>query len=286
MKTLKLGELEVQGIYGFLRSLQPALRSYSMLAPVVLWDGISWRRSVYPEYKSNRDKEPETKAEIEYQRLKNSLRQQRPYIAKALRLLGVPQMIASNLEADDLAGILVRRYRAQGKRALMMTGDKDWIQLVGPGVGWLDPVNNVRITEKVIAEKLGVKNGQAWLEVKALMGDPSDAIPGVGGIGEKGAKDLVNAYGSVTSFINQYQLEKLEVPKKFKDLAEQIEKQDAFHRNLKLMDLSAAPVPENLKLNKGQFDEEKVREMFEELSFRSILMSFEDWCEPFRSLAS
>lgn len=287
-RKLHAGALETQGIYGFLRAIRAAIAAYPMLTPVVLWDGRSWRYDAFPAYKAKREKAPETKSEQMLADNRASMKEQKPYIRRGLLSLGVTQMVALNLEADDLAGLLVRRYQPQGRKVLLLSGDKDWIQLVGPGVGWMDPINDIRITASTIEAKLGVKTARQWLDVKALMGDSSDEIPGVGGIGEKGAKELVTTYGSVTSFLNQAVDGSLpELPKKFRDFAESPEKQEIFHRNLKLMDLASPniPAPLGLKVEKGALALDDFAGLCEELIFNSIISNLNTWCEPFEKAA-
>lgn len=287
-RKLHAGEMETQGIYGFLRAIRAAVANYPMLKPIVLWDGHSWRYDAFPAYKAKREKTPETKSEQAMADNRASMREQKPFIRRGLQNLGIAQMVALNLEADDLAGLLVRRYQPQGKKVLLISGDKDWIQLIGPGVGWMDPINDVRITASKLEEKLGVKTPRQWLEVKALMGDSSDEIPGVGGIGEKGAKELVMIYGSVTSFLNQAMDGSLpELPKKFRDFAESTEKQEIFHRNMKLMDLASPdiPAPLGLKVDQGALNVDEFAGFCEELIFNSIISDLNNWCEPFEKAA-
>lgn len=287
-RKLHAGALETQGIYGFLRAVRAAIAAYPMLKPIVLWDGRSWRYEAFPGYKAKREKPPETKSKQLMADNRQSMKEQKPYIRRGLLSLGVTQMVALNLEADDLAGILVRRFQPQGKKILLLSGDKDWIQLVGPGVGWMDPINDIRITTSSIEEKLGVKTARQWLDVKALMGDSSDEIPGVGGIGDKGAKELVTSFGSVASFLNQAMDGSLpELPKKFRDFAESPEKQEIFYRNLKLMDLSSPeiPAPLGLKVEKGELALDDFAGLCEELIFHSIVSNLNNWCEPFEKAA-
>jgi len=285
-RKLHAGMLETQGVYGFLRAIRAAVMAYPMLKPILLWDGRSWRYDAFPAYKAKREKPPETKSEQAMADNRASMREQKPFIRRALLSLGVTQMVALNLEADDLAGILTRRYPPQGKKVLLLSGDKDWIQLIGKGVGWMDPINDLRITVSTLEEKLGVKTPRQWLEVKALMGDSSDEIPGVGGIGDKGAKELIATYGSVTSFLNQAMDGSLpDLPKKFRDFAESPEKQEIFHRNMKLMDLASPeiPAPLGLKIEKGALNIDAFAGLCEELAFNSIISNLNAWTEPFEN---
>jgi 5'-3' exonuclease len=288
MKPLKNGDMHVQAIFGFLNTLRPVTAAFAMLSPVVLWDGRSWRYDAFPEYKGKRNKPPETKHEKEQAEKRQWLKPQIPEIRRGLKALGIAQMVAMNLEADDLAGLLVRRYQPQGRKIMLMTGDKDWCQLIGPGVGWWDRIRDTKITMKSLKEHLGVDTPRQWLEVKALMGDTSDDIPGVGGIGDKGAVELVTTYGSVESFKNQYLDGTItKVPKKFADLVGNEDKLITFGRNLELMDLNhpKIPQPQDLRVTKGAFDKESFAGFCEDHAFKSILTRIDEWCEPFTRVA-
>lgn len=300
-KPLNVGPLPTQAIYGFLRTLQPMIASFPMLTPMVLWEGRSWRYDVFPEYKASRNKEPKTKTEKQQAALKAQLKTQMPFIKAGLRHLGVRQVMAINYEADDLAGMMVDR--AAGKNILLVTGDRDWVQLVRPKVAWMDPIQGLRITPETISDKLGyrrkdgtwvgVKSAKAWLEIKALMGDTSDCIPGVGGIGENGAIDFIHEYGSVANFMNQVIDKTIDVSKlhkKYRLLAEDAEKTFAYQRNMELMNLDVReqkrPEPLGLTVDKGEFNKAAFRKFCEKLAFNSITGRFDEWCEPFATTAT
>lgn len=283
-KPLSVGELPTQAIYGVLRSLRLAVSTFPQLKPICLHDGRSWRHDAFAGYKASRVKPPSTAAEHKTAAARAQIKPQMPYIRKAFSLLGVTQISTLNLEADDLAGLMVRRAAGKAK-IVLLTADKDWVQLVGPSVMWFDPIHDIRITPASIEERLGVRTARAFLEVKALMGDPSDDIPGVGGIGDKGARELVNAYGSVTDFLNRAIEEPgLNLPKKFADLASSNEKQDAFLRNLRLMDLNhgSIPAPKDLRVDHGALDQDAFGEFCSDLLFRSISRDLAGWLQPFR----
>lgn len=283
MRPLVVGDMQVHAIYGALRAIRMTVSHYPQLQPLVLHDGVSWRKSFYEGYKATRA-EVKTKADEKKVADRKSYHSQRVYIVKALTMLGVRQISASNLEADDLASLIVRKLAPKGRRCLLITSDRDWLQLVQPNVAWFDPMNNVKVTDATFTEKTGVASRAAFLEAKALQGDPSDEIPGVGGIGEKGAVDFVNTYGSVANFLNQYTDGTLkDVPKKYLALAESDEKQAIFRRNMRLMDLNdpSIPAPYNYRLIHKPMDKEALRELFEELAFRSMLKDLDGWCEPF-----
>ena len=283
-KKLTVHDMEVQALYNFLRTMRAVSAKFALYTPIVLWDGTSWRKKYFTDYKASRTKEAKSKHEIAREQERAALKKQMPLIRKALNTLGVRQVIALNLEADDLAGILVRRYEEQGKRCLMISGDKDWAQLVSETTTWLDPIRGTRITLANYEEILGVKTPYEFIQVKALMGDSSDNIPGVGGIGEVGAKELINTYGSVNSFISQLLDGTLKkVPKKFSDFANDETKMINFGRNMNLVDLNSQgiPAPFGLKVYKEQLDKEAFREFCEAYAFQSILKSLDAFCEAF-----
>lgn len=282
-RPLVVGDMQVHAIYGVLRSVRMIVSNFSVYEPIVLYDGVSWRKSFYEGYKANRN-EVRTKADERKIADRKSYHRQRPYITKALLHLGVRQASASNLEADDLAALMVRKLAPTGRRVLLVTADRDWLQLVRHGVSWFDPINNLKITNSTFTEKTGFANTRALLEAKALSGDTADEIPGVGAIGEKGAAELLAAFGSVGSFLNQYADGTLtDVPSKYKSFAESDEKQIAFRRNMQLMDLNDPRIPEpyNYKLIHRPMNKPALEELFEELAFRSILKDLDSWCEPF-----
>lgn len=277
---LNVGGMETQAIYGVLRVLQriAAVHGHA-LRPIALWDGRSWRKDVYTEYKANRD------ANDKMTRLRDGYKVQRPFITKGLKLLGFWQMIASNMEADDLAGILVRRFSNEGKKVVLISGDRDWQQLVGPSVTWHDPIRDIRLDTSNFAEVTGFPNPQAFLQGKALQGDAGDNIPGVGGIGEKGAKDLIAKVGFVQSFLDAPLLPG--TPKKFADFhSNATGGHEKFARNMRLMNLlpSDPPIPKDLKLLKGELDAAGFEEFCNELAFKSITSNLEGWLQPLRNM--
>jgi 5'-3' exonuclease len=285
-KPLSIGEIQVQSIYGMLKAIRSQIAGFQDYQPVVLWDGASWRKLMFAEYKENRDRK-ETKNEIRMQEMKDAYKKQVPYIKKALRFLGIPQVWSLNMEADDLGAILTDRYTKTGSRVILLTGDKDWLQLVGPGVVWKDFANDRLVTQKTFAEFTGVKTVREFVEVKALCGDQGDNVAGVGGIGEKGAIEFINQYGSVANFTNGVILDKTislkGVPKKYRNLVEDEDKAITFSRNLALVDLrtTVRPAPQALEVDKGTPDAEKFRQFCEILLFKSFLKDFDEWISVF-----
>lgn len=286
MQPLSIGSMQVQAIYGFLRILRGHVSKYSFATPIVLWDGMSWRKTKFAGYKEARDKN-DTKHEIAKQESKKSYNAQRPYIEKALSYLGVTQVKAHNMEADDLAAILTNLYHAQGHKVTLLTEDGDWLQLIRDGVTVERPRTKDRVTIANFEEITGCKTTEAFVQMKGLMGDSGDSVPGVGGVGEKRALEFVNEYGTFNNFLNMVTLEKSidlkTLPKWKRDLVEDENKAIAFDFGMMLMDLNttARPAPEHMTIFRGEPSAENLHKMCELLLFKSITDSFETWISAF-----
>jgi len=288
LKPLNVGKMQVQAIYGFLRYLQELTGQHYHYMPFVLWDGYSWRHKIYPDYKANR-KQAETPAQIKAQIARAEYKKQAPIIKKALRLLGVPQAFSINMEADDLAAIFTDYYRSQGRRILLVTGDGDWLQLLGENVAMKDLHKKQILKITDFKQITGVDAPSQFVEMKALMGDAGDNIKGVGGIGKQGAIEFLNTYGSYKDFTNLALLDKSfdlnELPKKFRALIENEDKAFIFRQNLELVDLrtQVRPIPEQLDINRDLPNKDKFRRFCELLQFNSFLKNFDDWIAVFPS---
>lgn len=286
-QTAKLvaGRQETQAVFGFLRTLNAMLMRYAAFQPIVLWDGRSWRKDVFSAYKAHRDANPKQAA------MRDGYKAQKPMIIRALRNLGVWQMMCPNFEADDLAGAMVRLAVSQGRRVSMITGDHDWLQLVGDLVTWVDPIRDQVVTPKNFVEFTGYATTRAFLEGKALQGDAGDLGPGsgVGGIGEKGALELITKYGSVADFLLNAPAEIAfgrKMPKKWIDFAANTTGgHTIFERNMALMDLNPTvmPSPEKINLWRGEYNEEQFIDLCAELAFKTILKDLARFTAPFRN---
>ncbi|SSI71562.1 5'-3' exonuclease H3TH domain-containing protein [Acinetobacter baumannii] len=191
------GSMQTQAVFSFIKTMRELRQRYPHAGMVVLWDGrAEWRFEREPSYKSNRKCDPRMQQEHD------AYKAQCPFIKRALKALGIKQMTSAIHEADDLAGILVQRFASDpNNRILLITGDRDWLQLVKPNVSWRDPRDESRFIHWAnFYEKTGFKSPVAFLQGKALQGDSSDCISGVGGIGEATAIKILAEYGSVNEF--------------------------------------------------------------------------------------
>ncbi len=289
---LTAGDMQTQAAFHFVKSMRTLVLMYPAYTPLVLWDRpATWRYDLHPDYKSNRKDDPKKIERREH------YKKQRPYIQKAVCALGLTQMAAEGHEADDLAGLLNRKAIERGHKVLLTTGDGDWMQLVGKGTIWFDPIRDKICTIDNFAEMTGYATTAQFLDGKALQGDGSDTIPGIGGIGEKGAPEFLMQYESVENFFKLADEGKLpeKLPAPLKRLAENtapnpskkygvmLPARDAYYRNMKLMDLRNVQSPSDAirKTVKGTFNKDKFAEICEELAFHSILRTFDSWIKPF-----
>ena len=163
--------------------------------------GTSFREERYPEYKSTREKLDES-LQADFDRAVER-------ISELLAVLRIPLVAIPGYEADDVIGTLAQAGAAGGLRSVIVSGDKDFYQLIGPGIVLLNPgrggpaaVDEVWVDESNAAERLGVPPSQV-VDYLALVGDSSDNIPGVKGIGEKGAQKLLAEYGSLDTILDR-----------------------------------------------------------------------------------
>ncbi|MDC9581911.1 5'-3' exonuclease H3TH domain-containing protein [Xenorhabdus sp. PR6a] len=284
--TLKVGDMETQAIYNTLRSVK-RLASIQKARVVILWDGKTVKRNaIYADYKK-REPNPDMEA------MKEKFKLQRPYIQKAFSYLGVEQFIAEDGEADDLAGLLVSTEKDKYEHIYLLSGDGDYKQLVDENVSFINQRNDSILRLDKFFEDTGYHTPLAFIQGKALQGDTSDTIPGVGGIGEKGAKEFLAEYGSVAEIrrvvLSGEELMKSRSCKAFEKLSrnEFNEKQgmgmiDIFKRNLQLMMLRGCPLkPDTITPIPMEYDPEKLRQLMLELNFQTILEDLEVFLTPF-----
>lgn len=186
------GGMYTNAIYGFMNILLKLEQSEKPDEIAIAFDlkAPTFRHEMFNGYKAKRKGMPE------------ELAAQMPVLKELLELLGYCQVSREGYEADDILGTLARAAKARGEECLLATGDRDSLQLVAPGVTVLLTTTQFGkgetavMDEAAIMEKYGVTPKQL-IETKALMGDASDNIPGVPGIGEKSAFALIQKFGSV-----------------------------------------------------------------------------------------
>ena len=175
--------LPVNAIYGFLSMMIKLLKEEKPEYLVFCYDRKepSFRKDMYSEYKANRTEMPE------------ELGVQIPYIKKLGELLGVPAFEIPQYEADDIIGTLTKIAADQKFEVIIVSGDKDFGQLIRPHVYLYDTMKEIRYDVPAVKEKWGIRPDQ-FLDYLALVGDTSDNIPGVQGVGPKGAIKLLEQF--------------------------------------------------------------------------------------------
>ena len=189
LTSSKTGEI-VNAVYGFANTLLKVLSDLGATHWAVAFDypAPTFRHKLYDGYKAQRPPTPE------------ELIGQMGRIRELVTALGMPSFEVEGYEADDILGALSRQAHENGIEAAILSGDRDLLQLVGPGVKVLLPGRNfsdaVSYDESAVASKFGV-TPQQFADYKAFVGDTSDNIPGVAGIGEKTAVNLLKQFGSM-----------------------------------------------------------------------------------------
>jgi DNA polymerase-1 len=248
-------------VYGFVRKFLSILREYKPDYAVVAFDaGDTWRHSEFPSYKATRDSMP------------SEMRTQMERIVEFLNTFGVPVVTYENFEADDIIGTMAHKAAEQDVDVLILTGDRDMFQLISDRVrvlytkGGPSP-ETVIYGLPELRERYSLSPEQ-FVDLKALIGDTSDNIPGVSGVGEKTAIKFLNDFGTVDKLYES--LDQISGPKTRQNL------EDAradVERNRRLMsittdlDLNFDPV----KCQIGEYDQQAVLRFFNMMEFRSLI---------------
>lgn len=280
---LSANGIPTQAIIGCIKSARELVIGTPGAVNTWLWDGkAQWRYDIHPDYKSKRNL-PDPRRDAN----RAAFNVQRPLIWKALSLLGIRQMMAMHDEADDLAGLITRNAkRADPECELeLVSGDGDWIQLVRKGVTVRDLNDDAKVYRlDNLMNKTGYRTPYGYLEGKCLQGDGSDDIPGVGGIGEKGAPLFIAEFGGVRQFWNAVDNGTFKPKKKAHINLASAEGRQAFKRNLQIMQLISPRTPPraDIKFDPGKLDEKAFLEFCQDHSFLSIQKDFEGFIAPFR----
>ncbi len=178
----------ISAVFGFFRTLLSLLDKRETTRLAVMMDSKTptFRHEMFPAYKATRDKSPD------------ELHEQIPLIEELLELMGIPSFRVDGFEADDLMGTLAMRAKREGRPCFIVSGDKDLLQFVEEGVGVIKPEkgNLVEMDSAAVHKVWGVKPGQI-VDYLSLVGDSSDNVPGVAGVGAKGAVRLLNTYDNL-----------------------------------------------------------------------------------------
>lgn len=252
--------LQTNAIRGAISAIQKLMRRVQPTHMAVIFDTPepTFRHVLSPIYKGDRPSMPE------------ELSQQIPYLHALIRALGIPLHTLPGAEADDIIGTLAKRAEKAGHQVLISTGDKDMAQLVTDKVTLEDSFKDKPMDVDGVIEKFGVRPDQI-IDYLTLMGDASDGIRGVPGVGAKTAAKLLNEYGTIAGILENVDNIKGKVGQSLKDNVEGI----ALDHQLAsiVIDLDLSLSYDDLKLCEP--DVEALRNLYTELEFRNQLQSLD-----------
>ncbi|HVM90787.1 MAG TPA: DNA polymerase I [Verrucomicrobiae bacterium] len=255
--------LVVNCVYGMLMSVLKLIQEQKPDAFVACWDteAPTFRHEAYEAYKANRvQKEDELYAQI-------------PWIKEGFEALGIPSYALDGYEADDLIGTFANQAKKAGWEVVIVTGDRDALQLIQKNVSVMAFKKGVSETkmydEASLLEEYGLTPEQ-FLEYKAMRGDPSDNIPGVRGIGEKGATELLKTYGNIKNILKAAKDKKSDMSEATREKLLAAEKE--LPGIIKLVTIDRA-VPIKWKLEAGVFPKNRdaLLAFLHRMGFRSLL---------------
>ena len=254
--------LNTSAVMGFCNTLNEVLTKEKPTHIGVAFDhGKTFRHDAFPEYKAQREETPED--------IKLSV----PVIKQVLEAMHIPILQVDGFEADDIIGTIATRFGADGIDTFMLTPDKDYGQLIGPNVFMYRPRHGSGyeiLGEKEVGEKYGIPTPAQVIDLLALMGDSADNFPGCPGVGEKTASKLINQFGSIDNMLQHTDEIKGKLREKVENAVEDI-KMSKFLATIR------TDVPMQLDLDElkvEQPDETKLRAIFEELEFKTLISKF------------
>jgi DNA polymerase-1 len=251
----------ISAVFGFTNSIMKILKDENPDYIAVVFDtkAPTFRHEIFKDYKSTRAKMP------------SEMVDQLPRIREVSEGMNLPILEVDGFEADDLMGTLAKRAKTKELEVVLVTGDKDFLQLVDEDVKVLNPKRGGEepelLDKKGVEEKFGVPPEKV-VEVLALMGDASDNIPGIPGIGEKTAVELIKQFGDMEkTLVHADQVKRKNVQKGLKE-----------HPDLARLSKRLATIDTNVpfeldlqKLRRENFNLPKLKELFKELEFTKLL---------------
>ena len=269
--------LPTNAVFGFTNMLRKLVQEEKpdYLGVAIDLPGPTLRHEQYKDYKATRKPMPD------------DLKQQLPFILKVCKALRVPVLSCERYEADDVIGTLAQKAEKKGLEVVIVTIDKDMCQLVSDRVTILDTRSMNRLDSSKVEDKFGVPP-ERIVDFLSLVGDASDNIPGAQGIGAKGARQLIQKYGSLEQiFYRRDQVKRTTYRKSLQ------QNEDLIRQSQKLLtiqcDLSLEPDLDDLKMSDP--DQEAVKKLFSELDFTGLIEGFlpihkisRDHCKQIESL--
>src|SRR5271157_822152 len=252
-------------VLGVLNMLNKLIKEESPDRTAVVFDasGRTFRDDLFDQYKAHRTPMPD------------DLRAQVQPLLEAVEAIGLPLLRIAGVEADDVIGTLAKQGAAAGYEVLISTGDKDMAQLVGPGISLVNTMSNTRLDRAGVKAKFDVFPEQI-VDYLALVGDSSDNIPGVTGVGPKTAAKWLNQYQTLDALITHAGEISGKAGENLRNELPALE----LSRKLATIDTSVRLdlVPEDLAA--GATDLARLRELYSRLELRVLLKSLESSAPP------
>ena len=253
--------LDTSAVFGFVNTLIEVIKKENPTHLAVVFDTKkpTERHIEFPAYKAHREAMPD------------GLRDALPYIDRLLEAFNIPKLYKDGFEADDVVGTLAKKAEKEGFQVYMMTSDKDFAQLVSENIFMYRPGNKWQPTAiwgvPEVLEKFDLQRVDQMIDFLGMMGDSADNIPGIPGIGKKTAQKFLKQYGSMEGlFANANELKG--------KMKEKVETSEEIGLLCKKLVTIITDVPIDFDAEAMRLipkDEEKIKELFEELEFRAIL---------------
>ncbi|MDI6786917.1 MAG: DNA polymerase I, partial [Planctomycetota bacterium] len=251
--------LPTNAIYGFTSMLQKVIKDTNPSYLVVVFDmpGKTFRHKLFEDYKANRAE------------MSDELKPQIPYIREVVKAYNIAVAEKSGYEADDLIGSIARKAEKEGFESVIITGDKDFCQIVSDKITLWDTMKDKKTTLTEVKGRFGI-TGDGVTDVFALMGDSSDNIPGVSGIGEKTAVELIKQFHSLERLIKNTPEIKRDKLREILSDSENIKKAH-MSKELSTIKIDFSLVDEIDKYQFKEPDVEKLNALFRELEFTRFI---------------
>ena len=248
--------IDTSAVFGFVNMLQDLLKREQPSHIAVCFDpgGKTFRHEAYPEYKANRDKTPE------------GILTAVPYIKRILEAYHIPVIVVDGYEADDVIGTMAHLAQEHDFFTYMVTGDKDFAQLVTDQVKLYNPAKGEILGVQEVKDKYNLQDPLQVIDLLGLMGDTADNIPGCPGVGPKKAESLISQFGSIENMLEHTDQLKGALKASVEANVEQI-------RQSKWLATIKTDVPirwDEGALRREPADLDALRQVFNELEFRTL----------------
>ena len=251
---------DTSAITGFVRTIVDLIKNQNPTHLAVSFDlpGGTFRDEMYPEYKANRDAQPE------------GITFGLPWIMKILEAWKIPILTLQNYEADDVIGTIAKKAEKAGYKVFMVTPDKDYGQLVSPNIFMYKPGKSGGAPEiwgeKEICEIWNIERVDQVIDMLGLQGDSVDNIPGVPGVGPKTAAKFLAAFDTMENLLENTD----QIKGKNQERLREFRDQALLSKKLATIDINAPIDFDEDKYDLEPFDKEKLSEIFKELEFRTL----------------